>query len=82
MKKLAAIAVLWITCGVVAGGATLASFRGDYPNLYRNPAWAREQCANFIGYSAIFGPVALILSPFNTGFYQHGWTLTCAPVKP
>lgn len=73
--------ILWIGCGVISAGFINASYRGNYPSLYKDAKWAKDKCAHFYGMAIIFGPVNLILSPFTTGFYQHGYHATCEPIQ-
>lgn len=79
--KISGIVLAWLVCGVIAGGAVNADFRGTYPDLYSREAKARAGCARSLGFGLTFGPLSLLMSPFFTGFYQHGWTLTCKPVE-
>lgn len=71
---------VWMTAGYIAAGFLNADLRGSFPRNYREPAWARSGCAYATGIGLVGGPVALAVSPFMTGFYQHGWTLSCKPV--
>lgn len=82
MKTIAIIAALWIACGLIAGGFFNADHRSRFPELPSTPERARETCAMSMGFGLIGGPISLMLSPFLTGFYQYGWTISCAPMKP
>lgn len=60
------VAVLWLTLAYVNAGFFLADFMYAVPDQDY-----RQQTAFFIGWSLF--PLAWILCPFMTGFYQHGW---------
>ncbi len=64
----------WLICGLISAGFYNADVRGDFYDLSQSPIWAANTKMKMIGYGVIFGPVGLILSPFLTGGYQHGWT--------
>lgn len=81
MKKLLAAGIIWIVCGVISAGFINASNRGDYIEDYKDSTWAKHQCAMTYGISITFGLIALSMSPFTTGFYQHGYHATCEPIK-
>ena len=79
----------WLACGIVAGGFLNAWDRGDdlagggsYA-LFQSPGKARAFQAFSIGMGLLFGPFALVITPFVTGFYQYGWSLdnTAFPCK-
>lgn len=76
------IAVFWIACGIFNAGADNAYWRGRFPDLYTTAVYGRDGCADSLGRGLVFGPVGAIMSPFMTGFFQYGWTLSCGPVKP
>jgi len=71
--------LVWLGCGLLAAGAFNAENRGEFHENYENSKWARRGCAHMIGIGLFGGPIALAMSPFVTGFYQHGWTLSCKP---
>ena len=79
--NLTALISAWLVCGILTAGAMNASFRGDFPNVYADAVRARNRGASSIGYGLMFGPFGLLISPFMTGFYQHGWTLDMGPLK-
>jgi hypothetical protein len=78
---IATITIVWILMGVFTAGAMNADFRGDFPDLHSDPSHARHGCAQALGFGLLFGPFGFFLSPFMTGFFEHGWTLECRPTK-
>lgn len=67
----------WVAMGIFTAGALNASFLGNHVMDYVSPARAREKCAALLGMGLAFGPIGFVGSPFATGFFQYGWTLTC-----
>lgn len=65
------IVIGWFVCAVLTAGVELADAQGKYPRFAE--AHYRDDLGSswFIG--LFFGPLALILSVFMTGFYQHGF---------
>jgi hypothetical protein len=53
-------------------GALMADLQGSWPSLADEDY--RDDLATSAGFSLI--PVIWFLSPFLTGFYEHGWTLS------
>jgi len=72
-------AVLWVTAAILNAGFLNADFRGRFPALTRNPDWTHHNCADALGINLPVLPVAVVMTPFLTGFYYHGWTLSCSP---
>lgn len=65
------IVSVWYFSAVLAAGFILADTQAKYPRL------AEEFYRNDLGFSWLLaltaGPIALFLSIFMTGFYQHGF---------
>jgi hypothetical protein len=74
MKALLYI-LLSLSLSIANAGFVNASFRADYPMLCSKQKWARENLAFSIGWS-LFPVLPLIVTPFVTGFYYSGWTLS------
>lgn len=55
MKKIIAIILIWIACGIVNWGFVLGDFTHDYP--YQDNRW-------IAAYTSIFGPMGTIAIPF------------------
>lgn len=75
MRKLA-IAVAWIALGVSNSGFVNANLqhRFDDSEDYKCKSY-RSDLAFSVGWSALFSPIAIVLTPFVTGFYEYGWRL-------
>ena len=68
--------VFWILCGVLTGGALNAYWRGRFPDLvYKD---ARKDLVFSLGLGLFAGPIGLLMMPFLTGFFEHGWTLSAS----
>lgn len=71
------VVIVWIVCAIVAAGGFFANLQGDIREIY--PASAakhrRENLGASLGLGLACGPLALVVSVFATGFYQHGWRL-------
>jgi hypothetical protein len=80
MKYLASFVILlYITLYVLSVGAMEATRKREFPTIY-NQHECREDQAFAIAWSAI--PLAPVIAPFMTGFYQDGFKYSCkdAPV--
>lgn len=66
------IFMLWLVYGVLAAGFGFAYFQGKYPV-------GRDDRAENLGFwllvGLVFGPIALLVSFFGTGFGKYGWKL-------
>jgi hypothetical protein len=74
---LVAIALMWVGCGAVAFGGTVADFWYEFPTLQSQPGRFRYLC----GYAtpfALIGPLGLIVVATCSGFFKHG-LLFCQP---
>lgn len=65
----------WFACGIVASGFSNAYEKARWPAIYDGRV---DLGANLLW--AIFGPFSLVVIFFDTGFGQHGWSLS--PRKP
>jgi hypothetical protein len=74
-----AIVVVWLACGVGAGGFLNASWRADFASLAKDPAWGRKNLGECMLLGLLGGPVMLIISFFTSGFGYHGWSLAYEP---
>lgn len=79
MKLKYIIVLAWIGMAIIDAGAINADARGDFPMLASKSDWARHNCGYAWGWSLVGGPIGFIMTPFLTGFYAHGWTLSCQP---
>lgn len=61
-------AILWLLCGILSAGIDIAYFAAAYPTLkqYRKDLGEALLCG------LIFGPLALFVSFFYSGFCEHG----------
>lgn len=65
----------WIVCGIFAAGGLFATMQGDFSS----DESTREDLGVALLIGLAFGPVALVLSIFLSGFYEHGWRLRWKP---
>jgi hypothetical protein len=73
-----AIAIGWIVCGVLSAGIDVAYFQQKFPSL----ASYRKDLGFALLMGLIFGPIALMVSFFTSGFCEHGWYLRYREPKP
>lgn len=66
------IVVMWIILSVVNAGFVNAYFRAEIPPRDRREA--RKELVFCVGASLV--PIIWIFTPFFTGFYMDGWTLS------
>lgn len=71
--------IVWLACGIAAAGVNNASFRAEFPALMESPHRAAQHHGDALLMGFIFGPVALLVETFDSGFYQDGWTLSRQP---
>ena len=79
MKKLTIfLAVIVYLSGVVGStGALNAHQRGLFPRLNESRPHAQQTLSFSFGISLV--PATWFLTPFMTGFYYYGWTLSREP---
>lgn len=68
------IVIIWIGLAWVNAGFLSADFNhigDDLPGFQYEHY--REVLAASLGVSLLFGPAAWAITPFVTGFYEHGW---------
>lgn len=68
---LLAIIALWIVCGVVAYGGTLAYWWRAFPGEHNNLKWRTDQ--GYALFIAGFGPLGLWISGLMSGFFYYGF---------
>lgn len=78
--KIALGIIVYIVAAILLNaGPTNADFRAAFPTLCTDPRWAKHNQAFAIGWGLL--PPAFVLTPFMTGFYVNGWTLSGAPCQ-
>jgi hypothetical protein len=70
MKKTLGILVLWAACSFTNAGFVNAHFEQQFSG---SCDFYRGDLASAVGLSMF--PLTWILTPFLTGFYEHGWRL-------
>jgi hypothetical protein len=60
--------LFWILCGIGAAGILVASFDKDNDSF-------RQELGSGLLMGVLFGPVALVVCFFWSGFCQYGWRL-------
>ena len=68
--------LLWVACGIVSAGAINADYKAEFPEIYDRHDLGT---ALFLGLG--WGPFALLVSFFITGFFMNGWSLSGKKVK-
>lgn len=70
--KTTLIVCVWAAMSYVNIGWLLAEFQGDWGS---HESLKREGYRTDLGFAALLStlPFAWIVTPFVTGFYQHGW---------
>lgn len=69
---------LWVCLAIGNAGFLHASFmNGSYQYLPYDKREVRQDLTICIGFSML--PPMWVITPFVTGFYQDGWTLTLKP---
>ena len=69
------VIAVWLICALLANGAMLPCIQHEYLNCDYAVLNYRKDLAFTTGFSLLTGPLGLAMSPFITGFYQHGWSL-------
>ena len=62
--------IFHIMCGVLQAGINFAYFQGKYPTLAEEGY--RSDLGFAYGLGLLFGPLALLVSVFMSGFAQYG----------
>ena len=67
-----ALVLGWVACGVLAAGGFVrdAQYMVDRPEFCQKYYRQDLGIALFLGFT---GPLALVVSLFSTGFWEHGW---------
>ena len=66
----ALIIIIWIVCGILGYGITLAYFQRKYPMTAQE---AYEADCGFSAAIAITGPLGLIVALASSGWVRHGF---------
>jgi hypothetical protein len=81
--KLAFIAIVWLGMATFDYGAQLGDLQGRWNG---DPQFQAEMCRQNMGFAAgwslVTGPIGFAVTPFTTGFYEHGFKWTCEASKP
>ena len=64
------IAILWLTCAVLAASIFLGYFQNKFPIAAKDGY--REDLSAAWGFGLFFGPIGLVMLFFLTGFIQYG----------
>ena len=75
MKAWHKVLIFWLACASVSSGALLADFQ--HMDMDPKIRYCREDMGVAWGAGLIGGPITLAMSPFLTGFYEHGFQWTC-----
>ena len=70
MTLLISCIVAWLVCAIIAASITLGHFQNKYPRIAKEDYRSDLYEAWFFG--LFFGPVALAVSFFLSGFCQYG----------
>lgn len=73
---MAVLVLLWFGCGLLGAGWDFAHVQSTCPEL--TPELAEEFRREELGFAlllGIFGPFAMIVALFRSGFGKHGWRL-------
>jgi hypothetical protein len=70
----AALAILWLACGIGAAGITNRMLQVDFPN--QDHRRHMQDLSFSLAWGIFFGPVALGISLAVSGFAFDGWSLT------
>ncbi len=73
--RVAAVVALYLSISVAVWGALNADMQYVYEG---SPRIHADQYRRVTGSMALFAmlPIVWLMSPFMTGFYEHGWCLT------
>ena len=81
MTEIFIIGISWILCGLLAAGFLRAYERVTMP-YWGKTTKNLTAISSALGFGLFFGPIALVLSFFNTGFWQYGWSLNPGDYLP
>ena len=70
MTLLISCIVAWLVCAIIAASIALGHFQNKYPRIAKEYYRSDLSVAWFFG--LFFGPVALVVSFFLSGFCQYG----------
>jgi len=70
------IAVLWIVLAWVNSGFLHANWVYKARGIYNKSKCIEDQGIE-LGLDLLLMPVVIVVTPFVTGFYQHGWKWSC-----
>ena len=70
MTLLISCIVAWLVCAIITASIALGHFQGKYPRTEKENYRSDLSGAWFFG--LFFGPVALVISFFLSGFCQYG----------
>lgn len=68
-----AILVVWVVCGLIAAGWSLAHFQRKFPSLAEQ-SYPKDLRIS-LAYGLSLGPVAMVLMYFLTDRAHYGWML-------
>ena len=85
MRKLKWL-LMWLILGILNSGFVNADLEHEFDFISdKNCRNYRHDLSFAIGWSVLLGPLGAAVTPFTTGFYEHGWRLLpredCAPGK-
>lgn len=74
-----AIGIAWVAMGIFDARFINADFRTEFHQLYQSSYHSKRARANSLGWGLLSGPFGFVITPFVTGFYGSGWTLSGEP---
>lgn len=63
------ILIFWLVCGYYGAGMLFSMMQYGFPGMAREQ---RRQDASFAIFIGLFGPIALVIGFFLSGFAEHG----------
>ena len=78
-KRIAAIVAIYIAMFLVTYPALLADIQHDIDDANLNQEFCRKDVAAAVLFALI--PPVWLLTPFVTGFYEHGFQFTCRGIS-